>query len=78
MRHFDSGVRYYTKATVEVGFPENDVVCHWCPFLASDYKLEREFCRKSGEILLAPKHQIGFYCPLVFNNDEEVQDEQSD
>lgn len=72
MRDFSRGVSYYTKATAEIGFPENDVCCHWCPFLASDYKLDREVCKKTGEILLAPKHTIGFNCPLNFkkeNND---------
>lgn len=70
MKNFDRGVAYFTKATVEIGFPENDVVCHWCPFLASDYKLDREMCKKTGEILLAPKHQIGYYCPLKFETEE--------
>lgn len=72
MKQFLSGVSYYTKATVEIGFPEDDVCCHWCPFLTHDYKLDREMCKKTGEILVAPKHDIGFYCPLNFkkeNND---------
>jgi hypothetical protein len=72
MKQFLSGVSFYTKATVEIGFPEDDVCCHWCPFLAHDYKLDREMCKKTGEILVAPKHDIGFYCPLEFkkeNND---------
>jgi hypothetical protein len=71
MRNFDRGVSYYTKATVEIGFPEDDVCCHWCPMLAPDYRLEREYCKRTGEILLAPKHQIGFYCPLKFNTEEK-------
>lgn len=70
MKQFLSGVSYYTKATVEIGFPEDDVCCHWCPFLAHDYKLDREMCKKTGEILIAPKHDIGFYCPLKFENKE--------
>lgn len=71
MKQFLSGVSYYTKATVEIGFPEDDVCCHWCPFLAHDYKLDREMCKKTGEILVAPKHDIGFYCPLVFEKESE-------
>ena len=71
MRSFSNGVSYYTKATVEIGFPENDVVCHWCPFLSSDYKLDRQRCNKTGEILTAPQHQIGYYCPLEFLAPEE-------
>lgn len=74
MKNFDRGVSYYTKATVEIGFPEDDVCCHWCPMLAPDYRLEREYCKRTGELLLAPKHQIGFYCPLIFENNTEVDD----
>lgn len=70
MKNFDRGVSYYTIATAEIGFPEDDVCCHWCPFLAADYKLDREMCKKTGEILLAPKHQIGYYCPLKFKMEE--------
>lgn len=70
MKDFSRGVSFYTKASVEIGFPEDDVCCHWCPFLAADYKLDREMCKKTGEVLLAPKHQIGYYCPLKFKQEE--------
>ena len=70
MREFINGVSYYTRATAEIGFPEDDVCCHWCPFLTSDYRLDRERCGKSGEVLLAPKHTIGFNCPLNFQEKE--------
>ena len=70
MKQFLNGVSYYTKATVEVGFPEDDVCCHWCPFLSHDYKLDRERCNKTGEVLVAPKHSIGFNCPLKFTEGE--------
>ena len=73
MRSFPNGVSYYTKATVEIGFPEDDVVCHWCPFLSSDYKLDRERCNKTGEVLVAPKHSIGYYCPLKFKQEENEE-----
>ena len=70
MKEFRNGVSYYTKATAEIGFPEDDVCCHWCPFLQHDYKLDREKCCKSGEILIAPKDTIGYYCPLNFTEGE--------
>jgi hypothetical protein len=69
MKDFHNGVSYYTKATVEVGFPENDVCCHWCPLMTRDPNL-RDVCGKTGEILLAPKHCIGFNCPLIFKDKE--------
>lgn len=70
MKEFYNGVSYYTKATVEIGFPEDDVCCHWCPLMSVDYGSRRERCGKTGEILLAPKHTIGFNCPLKFENKE--------
>lgn len=70
MKEFRNGVSYYTRATVEVVFPENDVVCAWCPLMTRDPNL-RDICGKTGEILLAPKHTIGFNCPLKFQNPEE-------
>lgn len=65
MKTFDKGVSYYTRATVEIGFPMDDVICHWCPLMTRDPNL-RDICSKTGEILLAPKHSIGFNCPLKF------------
>jgi hypothetical protein len=69
MKEFRNGVSYYTKATAVVGFPEDDVCCHWCPLMSRDPNL-RDVCGKTGEILLAPKHTIGFECPLKFENGE--------
>lgn len=69
MKEFRNGVTYYTRATVEVGFPEDDVCCHWCPLMTRDPNL-RDVCGKTGEILLAPKHTIGANCPLRFENKE--------
>lgn len=70
MKEFINGVSYYTMATAEIGFPEDDVVCGWCPFLVNDYGLQRQRCGKTGEILLAPKHSIGYNCPLKFPTEE--------
>ncbi len=70
MKDFHSGVSYYTKAKVEIGFPMDDVICHWCPLMTRDPNL-RDICSKTGEILLAPKHSIGFNCPLVFESTKE-------
>ena len=69
MKDFTRGVSYYTKATVEIGFPENDCVCHWCPLMTRDPNL-RDICSKTGEILLSARHSIGFNCPLIFENKE--------
>lgn len=71
MRDFHNGVSFYTRASVEIGFPEDDCCCHWCPLMTRDPNL-RDICAKTGEILLAPKWTIGINCPLNFkkeNND---------
>ena len=69
MKNFDRGVSYYTKATAEIGFPEDDCVCFWCPLMTRDPNL-RDICGKTGEILLAPKYQRGHCCPLEFKEGE--------
>ena len=70
MKEFIKGVSYYTKATAEIGFPEDDVCCYWCPFLMRDYGLDRQRCGKTAEVLLAPRHTIGVNCPLKFEDKE--------
>lgn len=70
MKAFERGVSYFTKSTVEITFPEDDIVCHWCPLLGSEYKPDREYCRKTGEYLLAPKYTVGERCPLKFEQTE--------
>ena len=71
MKDFRNGVRYYTKAKVEIGFPEDDVNCYRCPLMTTDYGSKRERCSKTGEILIAPKVTIGYDCPLIFDKEEE-------
>lgn len=71
MRHFDSGVRYYTKATAVIGFPEDDICCYRCPLMGKTLGIDREICNKTGEILPSPRHTIGYDCPLDFKVNEE-------
>lgn len=71
MKDFRNGVRYYTKATVEIGFPEEDICCYRCPLMTTDYGSKRERCTKTGEILISPMHSIGFDCPLKFKKENE-------
>jgi len=70
MKEFRNGVSYYTKATVEIGFPEDDVCCYRCVLMTSDYGNKREKCLRTGEILVDPQYTIGHLCPLKFNNEE--------
>jgi hypothetical protein len=69
LKQFDRGVSYYTKATVVVGFPEDDICCYWCPLMSRDPNL-RDVCGKTGDFLFAPKHTIGVNCPLNFEMKE--------
>lgn len=66
MKDFTRGVSWYTKGFVEIGFPEDDICCHWCPMLAVDVKADRAWCRKTGEYLVAPKLFVGQMCPVKF------------
>jgi hypothetical protein len=69
VKDFSKGVRYYTKATAEIGFPEDDCACVWCPLMTRDPNL-RDVCGKTGEILTAPKYMTGLNCPLKFEKEE--------
>lgn len=70
MKSFSKGVSYYTKSTVEIFFPEDDVCCSRCPLMGIEMASSREYCRKTGEYLPAPRDIIGFNCPLKFENKE--------
>lgn len=61
----------YTKATVEINFPEDHVSCALCPLLETYARLQ---CRRTGEYLLDSKG-TGFYCPLKLE-EENVQPER--
>lgn len=67
MKNFDRGVGYYTKASAEINFPENDICCLHCPLMGAEYKPEREVCRLTGEYLPAYRVTIGHNCPLHFS-----------
>lgn len=70
MSRFQSGVKYYTPATVEVFFPENKVCCDYCPLLET---YARKQCRRTGEYLVDTR-TIGYDCPLIFKEDENGPD----
>lgn len=72
MKDFSKGVKYYTKATVEISFPEDDLCCYRCPLMGTEYKPDREYCKRTGEYLTAPKHVVGFECPLKFEGVGEI------
>lgn len=66
MSRFESGVKYYTRASVEVFFPENRVCCEYCPLMET---YARKQCRRTGEYLVDTR-TIGYNCPLIFEDVE--------
>ena len=66
MRKLESGVRWYTKATVTIAFPETEVGCRYCALLET---YSRKQCRATGEYI-ADDRTIGYRCPLNFNIEE--------
>ena len=67
MKNFSKGVSYYTIGTVEIGFPEDDLCCYRCPIMGMESG--REYCRRTGEYLPAPRDLRGRDCPIVFNEE---------
>ena len=71
MKNFSKGVSYYTGATVSLVFPEDDLCCYRCPLMGIELKVDREYCKMTGEYLVAPRDLVGSRCPLVFHTEEE-------
>lgn len=71
MKNFSKGVSYYTGATVSLVFPEDDLCCYRCPLMGIELKVDREYCKMTGEYLVSPRDLVGYKCPLVFDQEEE-------
>lgn len=71
MRNFSHGVSYYTRGLVEIPFPEDDLCCYRCPLMGVEIKTDREYCRRTGEYLPAPRDIIGVQCPITFSEEAE-------
>lgn len=67
-RFYGNGVAYYTKAFLEIAFPEERVNCSFCPALRRESSSENHYCQRTGEILLEYRHYIGEKCPLIFED----------
>lgn len=61
-----NGIKWYTKATVDIFFPEGHVSCATCPMLET---YSRNQCRRTGEYLIDTKNTVGFNCPLKFEEE---------
>ena len=74
-RRFDTGVKYYTvgECEIQVNFPEDDVRCHWCPFLKHYDSMDRNKCSLTDEILISTEI-IGQRCPLTIIIENKTED----
>ena len=70
MKNFTKGVQYYTHATADLVFPEDDLCCFRCPLMGIELKVDREYCKLTGGYLVAPRDLVGFKCPLTFEQEE--------
>ena len=66
---FPGGVTWYMKASVTIGFPEDRIVCKYCPLMET---YSRNQCRMTGEYLIYPESARGYKCPLII--DDEFND----
>lgn len=66
------GVTYYTTGTLNmpVPFPEDKLVCQWCPFCRGEDSLKRCKCLCTGEFLPYPLTSRGNMCPIEFESEE--------
>lgn len=74
MSRLERGVGYYTKALVPVGFPEDNVVCRYCPLCKLRLMNGRPeaICQSTGEIIGNVDHRPDG-CPAVIVVEKEVQ-----
>lgn len=74
MSRFEKGVGYYTKALVEIGFPENCITCRYCPLFGMRIvqSAAAAFCRVTGELIEDVDHRPDG-CPAVIVVEKEVQ-----
>lgn len=74
-KKFDKGVSFYTYAdlSIQIGFPEDEVCCHWCPFLRHYDSLNRDKCAITEDILYSTELR-GIHCPLVILNDVRTEE----
>lgn len=65
-----NGVTSYTKGSVVINFPGDDVCCQWCPMLNTERVgvIYRCFCKRTGEFIPDPVGMIGQWCPIEFEN----------
>lgn len=79
MARFDRGVNYYTICNLDINvpFPEDEVKCRWCPFLAHFDSVDRDRCTLTNEILYS-REFTGYKCPLTIISDNVKQEDMNE
>ena len=79
MKDFKNGVGYYMMAelNIKIGFPENETVCGYCPFIKEEYGLKRHRCILTDEMLYSMETR-GRRCPLIFTGEIEERKEKEE
>lgn len=73
MNKSDGGVLYYAKGagTVEVYFPNGELLCQHCRFCRAESDLRRFWCRLTEREIYNPFFGIEGFCPLKFEEKEQ-------
>lgn len=66
------GITSYTKATVDIFFPNENICCDLCPLMET---YARKQCRRTGEYLLDTRYR-GIWCPL--NIKEKTEEKKNE
>ena len=69
---FKNGVLWFTKGTanIQVNFPEDKVMCQYCPFCRSENDLKRFWCRLTNTMIYNPFiPELPENCPVEFTGE---------
>ena len=66
----------YKRASilVNINFPNQEKACKWCHlFCKYEENFKRYSCKLTGEWILNPLNAVGEFCPLEWEEKNEVQ-----
>ena len=63
-----NGCTAYKEFTVSIFFEPEHVSCQYCPLMSESPRYQ---CRRTGEYLYEIKHDVGMWCPLVGNGEDQ-------
>ena len=69
-KQFEHGVKWFTRATVRIPFPEAYVSCRYCPCLRSDAAGAQHKCCLNGAVLYNID-LLGEHCPIDYLEEDD-------